>query len=113
MPEPLESPLSFSDSELDCYIRTGDSLTVRIRGWDGTTLAVVFRNVIGQRDVLAGDFSAAVRGAATSQAFLQAVLSKHYVEVPASPAFDVYSFLNLDDEPSLEVVAASYTVSID
>ena len=112
MAESIESPIGFSDSELEGYARTGDAVTVRVKSWNGTVLLVRFRDVIGQRDLLAGDFSALVRGAAASGQFLQEVLLRSYTTVPATHPYEVYSFLNNDDAPALEIVAAGCEVSV-
>lgn len=112
MSEPILSPFGFSDSELQGYERIGDALVVRVLSWNKRTLTVRFRDVIGVRDSLAWEFSAAVEGAAASDHVLKEALRRSFAEVPLDHTYRVYSFLSRDDEPSLEVVAAGYEVAV-
>jgi hypothetical protein len=62
MDEAVITPIGFADSTLEGYCRdTDNSVLVRVRAWNGRILLVRFRDVIGLRDLLAGDFSDWVR----------------------------------------------------
>jgi hypothetical protein len=113
MATPVESSIGFSDSELDSYTREADELIVRVNSWNGKLLVVVFRDVIGQRDLLAGDFSDLVAGEIASQQFLQDPLRRNYGDLPATHPYVLYPFLNHDSQPALEVVASGCVVSVE
>jgi hypothetical protein len=112
MSEPIKSPVGFSDSELSGYTREGDTLVVRVKGWNEKFINLKFVDVIGQRDVGAGNFSAAVQGAEASAGFLREVLARSFAVVPQTHGYLVYSFLDHDDQPTLEIVAASCEVAV-
>jgi hypothetical protein len=109
----IESPIGFSDSELDSYSRSGGVVLVRVKSWNERLLVVRFRDAIGLRDLSAGSFSGAVRGSAASAQFLREALECSYTALPTAHPYHVYSFLNADDEPALEVVAAGCEVTVD
>ena len=113
MSEPIKSPVGFSDSELSGYTREGDTLVVRVKGWNEKLITLKFVEVIGQRDIGAGSFSAAVQGAEASAGFLREVLTQSFAIVPQAHGYRVYSFLDHDDQPTLEIVAAGCEVTVD
>ncbi|MFZ5896847.1 MAG: hypothetical protein ACOY0T_37670 [Myxococcota bacterium] len=113
MSEPIKSPVGFSDSELSGYTREGDTLVVRVKGWNAKRINLKFVDIIGQRDVGAGSFSAAVQGAEVSAGFLREVLAQSFTVVPQTHSYLVYSFLDHDDRPTLEIVAASCEVTVE
>lgn len=101
----------FADSELAGYTRDGDTLTVRIKGWNEKLITAKFGGVIGLRDLGCGSFSALVQDTQPSMGFLREVLALHFTVVPEAHGYAVYSFLDHDDEPSLEVVATRCEVT--
>ena len=113
MENEIELPIGIPDSELLGYERKGDGLNVRVRCWNARTLVIRFGDVLGVRELLAGDFSLAVRAATASQSFLQEALVRLFVTVPPDHGYEVYSFFNNDDEPSLEVVARSFQATVE
>jgi hypothetical protein len=112
MSEPVQSAIGFSDSFLERYERDANTLVARIRCWNEKVAVVTFRDVLAVRDALAGDFSALVRGEAASKEFLESVIRRNFEEVPPFHPYQIYSFLNQDDQPSLEVVAAGCDIAI-
>jgi hypothetical protein len=71
---------------------------------------VTFRDVIAVRDVMAGDFSGLVRQERKSLEFLQQAIAADPGAASSSPPYQVFSFLNNDDQPSLEIVAVACDV---
>lgn len=109
----LGSPIGFSDSELQSYLRIGETLNVRIKTWNDRILLVNFVGVLGVKDLLSGSFSAVQIGAIESIPFLEQTLECMYVELPQMHIYQVYSFLNHDDKPALEVVASGCDVTVE
>lgn len=112
MSEPLASPVGFSDSVLRRYERCGNSLVVVVGAWNEVEIVLTFRDVLGVREILAGGFSEVVRGAESSASFLLDVLGRNFGTVPLVHSYGVYSFLDHDGEPSLEVVAVDCCVVV-
>jgi hypothetical protein len=112
-PTPMVSPLGLADSSLLHYVRTSDTAVVRIRAWNDRILIATFHDVLGLRDVVAGDFSGAVEGDERSGSFLRQTLQGGLSGPALRDAYRVYSFLNVDGEPSLEVVAARYEIRLE
>jgi hypothetical protein len=72
-----------------------------------------FTDVIYLRDTLAGAFSDVIQGAPQSNRVLQEVLHRNYASIPTKQPYRVYAFMNHDEEPSLEVVAAECDLSLE
>jgi hypothetical protein len=102
---PVSTQVGFADSNLGSYAKEGDTFVVRVTAWNECTLLVEFSDVIGVRDQLAGSFSGLVADADLSASFLEAVLQLNYEAVPREHGYRVFSFLNHEELPSLEVVA--------
>lgn len=105
-------PIGLADSELEGYLRRGKSLTVEVRAWNGRQLVFSFHGVISVTDMLAGSFSDFIQDSPVSEHRLDAAIHCTYEVVPTVHSYHVYSFLDLDDCPSLEVVALSYDVAV-
>src|SRR5581483_4715739 len=106
MAQTLQLPVGLEDSELQTYRRSGADLVVDVRSWNEKRLTFDFHNVIAVREVLAGNFSDLVEGNAAAQALLKEALARNFESVPTSHPYRVYSFLDVEGAPSLEVVAA-------
>jgi hypothetical protein len=113
MSTPVRTPVGLADSELKGYVRQRDRLIVTVRAWNNTILSFTFEGTIGLRDVLAAEFSTLVEAADASSDFLSHVLAQYYESVPVPCPYRVYSFLNNDDESSLDVVALECHCSIN
>ena len=57
----IESNVSFADSEILDYVRTGTTLRLSIRAWDGGKIHVHFNDVAGVEDRGLGDVSAFIQ----------------------------------------------------
>lgn len=112
MNQDIELPVGLADSELHSYRREGSNVVVEVLAWNGRRVRASFQDVITLRDTLAGSFSDLVQNIPASKNTFQEALSQNFETVPASHPYQVYSFLNLDGEPSLEIVAASYQVTV-
>jgi hypothetical protein len=112
MAQELELPIGFADSELKGYRRVGTVLSVEIHAWNDKHVEVSFRDVIGVRDSLAGSFSDFVQDSPASASTLKDALARNFESVPAFHPYCVYSFLNLEEEPSLEIVASSCEITV-
>jgi hypothetical protein len=113
MKKPVESSVGFSDSELEQYVRRGDSLVARVRCWNDEIAQVRFLGVVAVLDVLAGSFAAFVQSTDGEDQFLKDVLQRNFESIPEKHPFKLYSFLNHDDEPSLQIVAESCKIGFE
>lgn len=109
---PVPSDVGFADGEVTGYATRDDRLSVAVRAWNGERLVVAFSEPLGVRD----------RGVASIQdvcevagetPLLAEVLAYHYESVPDDHGLRVFQFLDLDGEPSLEVVARDVVVERD
>jgi len=112
MAKQVDSLIGFADSALESYERVNDTVTVRVAAWNGKRLVITFRDVLALRDSLAGDLSNLVSGNESSTGFLNEALQSNFEVIPASN-YEVYSFLNNEEEPALEVVAVECVVSVE
>lgn len=108
----LHLPVGLADSELESYQRAGADLVVEIRAWNEKHVRVSFHDVITLRDSIAGSFSDLVQDHPASRGTLKEALSRSFKSEPPSHPYRVYSFLNLDGDPSLEIVASSCELAV-
>src|SRR5215207_4587775 len=107
---PVTSDVGFSDGEIHAYRMEGDVFTVDVNAWNGQLLRVRFTDAVGVSDLGAGDISALSEEDAGSP-FMAAVLARLYEANPPTGAHRLYQFLDLDDQPALEVVAGGVSVT--
>lgn len=112
MTQQIYLPVGLADAELEGYRRIGAELVVEIRAWNEKHVKVLFHDVIALRDSLAGSFSDLVQEFPASEDTLKEALARNFESVPVSHPYRVYSFLNLEGDPSLEVVATSCEIKI-
>jgi hypothetical protein len=113
MSHTVDSPVGLTDSELEGYHRDGSELVVRIKAWNAKRLVATFTEVVGLRDRFAGSFSELLRDPAESADFMHDALKQGYETIPSLHPHHVFSFLNQDELPSLEIVAAGCTLSVE
>ena len=101
--------IGFADSEFRSYERTTDTLIVRVRAWNGKLLLVRFDDVVGARDCLPGDITGLYEHTCSTD-FLVQTLGHVYENVPDNSPYKHFAFTNLDDQPSLEVIAAECAI---
>jgi len=107
----IEFEVGFADSELQSYRRDGDTFVVSLVAWNKKTIRFCFADMIFVVDRGAGDISDVCEVKAASP-FLDEALRIQYEDVPDDHPYRLFQFLNMDDEPSLEVVAASVEIAL-
>ena len=100
--------IGFSDGEIYSYQYKEGSFIVFVKMWNGIKVRIKFSEVLGVCDFGVGDISAFVDDDNTL--FLKSILKRNYAIVPISTPYRAFQFLNLDDEPALEVVAVDYAI---
>lgn len=110
MKVPVESPIGFADSELVAYSRGERELRAQLLAWNEAPLSVRFLDVIGVRDLAAGDLSDLCHETDDTD-LLRASLKQHFDIVPADHGFKSFQFLDHDGMPALEVIAKRVLVS--
>ena len=110
MKKSLKEKMSLDDSEIFGYSRINDVLVVQIQLWNEKTLDMSFLDVIGFMDANLGDISDIIEQEPSSN-FSKEVFQRNFDNHAGVDAYFEYVFLDLDDYPSLRVIARSYTVS--
>lgn len=95
----------FADAEILEYHRNRDDCNVVVKTWNDRFVKIRFLDVVGVNDIGIGDIRGIfeVDGSTT---FLENVLAQVYTSIPATHPYRQFQFVNLDDEPYLQVVAA-------
>lgn len=107
---PVTSAVGFSNGEIHAYRMEGGVFTVKVSAWNSQLLRVKFTPTVGGSDLSIGDISALCEEDAVSP-FMAAVLARLYEATPPPGQYRLYRFLNLDDQPAMQVVAAGVVVS--
>ena len=102
--------IGFADGEVSSYQREEHTFTVVVKAWNGDHLRIDFSDPVGICDFGVGDISDFCMEDSGSE-FMRQVLSSLYEVVPASHSYFLYQFLNLDDQPALEIVATGVQIS--
>lgn len=102
--------IGLSDGEIDRYQRESDLVTIVITAWNGRTITVIFSGVAGVLDYGIGDISDFIEETEETE-FLTETLSRVYDKTPDYHPYRIYQFLNLDDAPSLEILAESMEIT--
>ena len=107
---PVTSAVGMSDGEIHAYHMEADVFTVEVSAWNGQLLRVTFADAVVVSDLGVGDISALCEEDAGSP-FMAAVLERLYEATPPPAAHRLYQFLDLDDQPALEIVAAGVSIT--
>ena len=107
---PIPYEIGFSDGEVRSYHREEDELTVILSTWNNVLLKIKFSDTIGVSDLGVGDVSGVYQESLASP-FMEQVIRRLYDAPPPSPPYSLYQFLDLDEQPVLEVVAGSIDIS--
>jgi hypothetical protein len=110
MKNKINYQIGFSDAEIISYFREQNHLTVKVKTWNDKLLSVLFSDVVGVIDCGLGDISSFVKENGESL-FLTTILNQVYESIPDDQPYHLFQFLNLDDNPCLEIVAVSQIIS--
>ena len=108
MKKSLKFAIGFSDSELLSYQQKSGKFTAFLKMWNGVEIQIEFSEVTGVNDLGVGDISNFVEDENTP--FLNSILSKVYEIAPTSHPYRSFQFLDLDDNPVLEIIAVSLKI---
>jgi hypothetical protein len=111
MQKKLKINFSFADSEFISYKQSNLELSVEIKAWNGDCWVVAFKLFAGLLDCGAGDLSDLVEETRPND-FYGKVLSRVFEGVPAENPYRLFQFLDLDQQPVLEVIACDVDVSL-
>lgn len=109
--EEISLGVGFADSELESYVylKDDDKVVVKIRAWDNSFLEIVFFDPILFIDRSCEAISQFGRKKAPNSTLIEA-LKKNYETIPANHPYLLFQFLDLDDEPCIEIVSTSYQI---
>lgn len=108
----LEYDIGFSDSEVLGYHRNGDTTTVFLRAWNEKTLVFDFHCVASFIDRGAWSIADVVCEDQETP-LLREALKRLYDEAPAEHNLKHFCFFDLDDQPCIEVIAESCSISTE
>jgi hypothetical protein len=106
----IDYQIGFSDGEIISYFRDERSLTVKLKTWNDKYLSVLFSDVVGIVDYGIGDISNFIEEDEKSL-FLKTILDKVYESIPNEQPYRLFQFLDLDDNPVLEIVAVAQSIT--
>ena len=108
----VESKWSLADSEFVSLTRDACDASVRLVSWDDALLTLRFVDAVALIETDAGDISGVVVTDEMS-ALKSRYLDTAFETRPAADPWLTYSFLNLDNEPVIEVVARRLEITRD
>jgi hypothetical protein len=108
MKQSITYELGFADAEVLGYQKKGNDAKVSILAWNEDILEITFLDCIGICDIDVGDISSFVEESSSN--LLSNVMAKMYEKPPTTHQYKPYQFLDQDDQVSLEIVAASFTI---
>lgn len=106
----VELPVGIADSSLIEYRRRGPELIAHVRAWNEALIELTFRDVIAVRDMASNDFSDLVMDSPLSSEFRAYAINR--AEVVSSASVHVYAFLDVEGQPTIEIVAASLEATV-
>lgn len=108
----VQSEIGFADGEILGCERVGSAFVVRVRAWNSKGLRVEFKEVQLVLDLIPGDLSGFYRYDEETE-LLRKALGYAYDDPPNKHPFRHFVFMNNDDQPCLEVIAAEMEVTAD
>ena len=108
----IQSDIGFSDGEIQCYEKEGDNIVVHLTTWNDAKMKIFFRDTIGVSEFSATDISGFFEYEGRS-ALLKKALAYVFDEIPEKCPYQHYFFLNTDNQPCLEIVAAEMEIHIE
>lgn len=97
-----------ADAEIISYSRDNSDVTVIVEAWNLSTVKITFNDVIGVLDVGIGDITTLCQETQAT-ALMSSAIGRMYEKVPVVTPYRCYQFLDLDDFPAMEIIAASHT----
>ncbi len=105
--------IGLADSELVgySYSRNNDNLIIEIKAWNENIIEITFISPILFVDKECEAMTAFRQNFSYSDIYLEA-LNKTYEKIPEDIPYKYFQFLNLDDEPVLEIISINYHFQI-
>ena len=101
---PVPTDIGFADAEIIEYSRSSHSLVVCVKAWNEEHLLVHFEGPAAIYD--RGIWSVSdLREVKAETPLLQEALAHEYDEIPKDHGLRQFQFLDVDGEPTLEIVA--------
>lgn len=103
--------VSLADADLLGYSKNGKNLTIMIKLWDGRTVKFVFTEILAFVDN-GGNFIMDFCKNESGSDFFNQIIKKTYDEVPLKIPYKLFQFLDIDDEPYLEIICEKFEWNI-
>ena len=104
----VEVGIGLADAEIVSYSSDNSDVTVIVKAWNSSTVKIIFNDVIGVLDVGIGDITALCQETEATS-LMSTAIGRMYETVPEETPYHCYQFLDLDDFPAMEIIAASHT----
>lgn len=99
----------FADAEILEYRRNRDDSEIIVKTWNDRRIHIRCLDTVGIKEIGIGDICGVFEVEGPSP-FLEEVLSQVYEERPTTHPYRQYYFLNLDDQPCLQIIATGIEV---
>ncbi len=102
------------DSDLISYMYTlnDDTLVFNIQGWDASSIKISFFNVMRFIDT-GSQWTCGFYELTSHSTFLEQALKEPYPKIQEKGKYKVYQILDLDDEPSYEIICEKFEVAVE
>ena len=108
-----DSPHGFEDGEIVSYRMTSEALSVEYRFWNASVAILQFVDPVAMRDDGAVGATIGSVDLTRSSELIADMVRRVYVTPPESPPWRHFRFLNVDDEPVLQVIAHDFRFVAD
>ena len=100
----IKYKIGFEDGEIKSYTKLDNgTVIVQIKLWNDKFVDAIFPETVRLLDNLAGVITKIIQ--IETSDFLHEALKSNYEKIPEQPTEKHYQFLNIDDNPCLEIVS--------
>lgn len=109
--EKIDIGLSLADAELDSYFYKKNNLCVRIKTFNMNTVEFVFKDLLLFVD-RGGNFVMDFCLNSTENELFKEAIKKVYEIIPRYIPYKLYQFLDIGNEPYLEIICKNYEIKL-
>ena len=106
----VQTSIGFADGEILGCERMGSTVVVQVKAWNAKLLRVSFKDVQALLDLIPSDISGFYCYDEETELMCKA-LSYAYDEPPMQHPYKHFVFMNNDDQPCFDIVAAEMEIS--
>ena len=106
--KPINSEIGFADSEIVSYRSENDNLVIEVKSWNDKTVNLEFEDCIFF--LISNSWYISEICEANDSIYKEMALNKVYEKIPAKIPYRFFQFLDLDDDPSVEIIARDFQI---